>query len=171
MTKKLAKGVFRTTKKGQKIFIAFEKKHPQGKGISKKQMKAIHTKKNYVGVAIIKNPKDRASEIFIHTTPPTTESKAFHSAARKSREEIDDKRFRVGAVRLGIALKKSELKDLREKDKLPNTAGGHRAFVVAEKERAGQEKLLERVGPKDDKDDTTIVVDREFFKKNRRKGK
>lgn len=30
-----AKGVFRTTKKGQRIFIAFEKKHkfPQGKGI------------------------------------------------------------------------------------------------------------------------------------------
>ncbi len=30
-----AKGVFRTTRKGQKVFIAFEKKHkfPQGKGI------------------------------------------------------------------------------------------------------------------------------------------
>ena len=171
MTKKLAKGVFRTTKKGQKVFIAFEKKHPQGKGISKKQMKTIHAKKNYVGVAIIKNPKDREGEIFISKKPPTTESEAFHSAARKSREEIDDKRFKIGAIRLGIALKKSEIKDLREKDTLPKTASGNNAFVVAEKERAGQEKLLARVPPKDDKLDTTIVVDREFFKKNRRKGK
>jgi len=138
------------------------------KKLSKKQMKAIHAK-NYIGVAIIKNPKDRIAEIFIHTTGPTTESKAFHSAARKSREEIDDKRFRVGAIRLGIALRKGELKDLREKDKLPKKFSG--AFVVAEKERAGQEKLLARVGPKDDKLDTTIVADREFFKKNRRKGK
>lgn len=114
------------------------------KRLSKKQMRAIHAK-NHIGVVVIKNPKQKKVDGFFINRTPMTQKGAFHSAAKKSFEEINKKKYKVGTRRLALAVNKNQLKQI-EKGKLPEK-DPKAVFLIAEKQRGG-EKLIARLGPK-----------------------
>lgn len=117
-----AKGVFRTTKKGQKVFIAFEKKHkfPQGKGI-----RVIFGRKKGSDVSgelhSIKRSQERAERqagikrgvgLFDNPLAPNPKVVGVRRIVRKTQLETQIKKFQQGKIK---KLSKSALQKVQRR--------------------------------------------------------
>ncbi len=117
-----AKGVFRTTKKGQKVFIAFEKKHkfPQGKGIrvSFGRKKGIEITDE---LRSIKKAQERAERkdgikrgvgLFDNPLSPNPRVVGVRRVVRKTQLETQIKKFQQGKIK---KLSKSALQKVQRR--------------------------------------------------------
>lgn len=128
------------------------------KKLSKKQMRAIHAK-NYVGIVVIRKGKTRNADTFVNDKPMTS-TQAFHSAAVKSSVELMKPKYKIGSKRFALAIKKKDLNDFVEKQKVPKKNPG--PFLIAEKTRGGNERLIARLGPRGETPEV-IIGERKFL--------